>query len=83
VPPKQSIHSVHLTPKCVPARSLTRREQDRPNLNQTAASVVEGSLPDAPSKIGALAADELAALRAFFELLAQWDESQKGEIEHE
>jgi hypothetical protein len=60
-----------------------RREQEQPNNNRTVASVIEASLPDAPSKIGTLAPDELAALRAFFELLSQWDESQKGEIEHE
>jgi hypothetical protein len=33
--------------------------------------------------MGALAPDELAALHAFFALLSQWDESPKGEIEHE
>jgi hypothetical protein len=83
VPPKQPIHSDHRTLECVPSRPVTRREQDQPNLNQTAAPVVEDSLPDAPSKIGARAQDELAALREFFELLSQWDESLKGEIEHE
>ena len=83
VPPKQPIQLERRTPKCVPPRPITRPEQDQPNLNQTAALVVEASPPDAPSKIGALAADERAALRAFFELLSQWDESLKGEIEHE
>jgi len=83
VPPKQPIHSDHRTPKCVLPRPVMRREEDQPNLNRTAASVLEGSLPDAPSKIGSLTPDELAALRAFFELLSQWDESLKGDIEHE
>jgi hypothetical protein len=83
VSPKQPIHSDHPTPKCVPPRPTKRQEQDLPTFNQTAVSVIEASLPDAPSKIGTLAPDELAALRAFFELLAQWDESLKGEIEHE
>ena len=82
MPPKQPIHLDRRTPKCVPRRPITRPEQDQPNLNQTAASVVEDSLPDAPSKIGALAPGELGALREFFELLSQWDESLKGEIEH-
>jgi hypothetical protein len=36
-----------------------------------------------PSKIDALAPDQLVALHAFFTLLSQWDESLKGEIEHE
>jgi hypothetical protein len=83
VPPKQPIHLDRRTPECVPPSPITRPEQDQPNLNQTAASVVEGPLPDASSKIGALAPDELAALRAFFELVSQWDESLKGEVEHE
>lgn len=83
VPPKQPIHLDHPTPKCVPPCPITQPEQDEPNLNQTAAPVVDGSVPDAPSKIGALVPDELAAFRAFFELLSQWDESLKGEIEHE
>jgi hypothetical protein len=83
VPPRQPIHLDRRTPNCVPHRPITRPERDQPNLNQTAASVVEGSVPVAPSKIGALAPDELTALLAFFELLSQWDQSLKGEIGHE
>src|ERR1700732_3708463 len=83
VPPKQPIHLDHRTPKCAPPRPITGPEQDQSNFNQTAASVVEDSLPDAPSKISVLAPAELVALHAFFELLSQCDESLKGEIEHE
>ena len=83
MPPKQPIHLDHRTPKCVPPRPITRAGQDQPNLNQTATLLVEDSLSDAPSQIGTLTPDELAALRAFFELLSQWDQSLKGEIEHE
>jgi hypothetical protein len=83
VPPKQPIHLDHRPPKCALPRPVTRREQEQPNNNRTVASVVDASLPDAPAKIGSLTPDELAALRAFFDLLSQWDESLKGEIEHE
>ena len=83
VPAKQLIHLDHRPLKCVPSRPVTRREQDQPNLNQPAASLVEDSLSDAPSMIGTLTPDKLAALRAFFELLSQWDQSLKGQIEHE
>lgn len=83
MPPKQAIHLDHRTPKCALPRPVMRREQEQPNNNRTVASVVEDSLPDAPAKIGSLTPDELAALREFFELLSQWDEPPKGEIEHE
>jgi hypothetical protein len=40
--------------------------------------------PDSPPEIRQLRADEVAALRAFFELLSQWDdELTEGETEHE
>jgi hypothetical protein len=83
VPPKQPIHSDRRTSTLVLPRPVMRREQDQPDFNRTAASVVEDSLPDPPPKIPTLTPDELAALRAFFELLSQWDESLKGELEHE
>jgi hypothetical protein len=39
---------------------------------------------DSPPETRQLRADEVAALRAFFELLSQWDnELTKGETEHE
>ena len=83
MPPKQPIHPDRRTPKCVSSHPVMRREQDQPNHNRTGASVAENSSPDAPSLIGVLTPDELAALRAFFELLSQWDESLKGDIDHE
>ena len=80
---QQPILSDRRTSKCVPPDPVMRREQDQPNLKQDSASVVEDSLPDVPPMIGTLGPDELAAFRALFELFSQWDESLKGEIEHE
>jgi hypothetical protein len=83
VPPKQPIRSANRTSKCVSPRPVSRREQDQPKQNRESASGVEDSLTKVPSKIDALAPDQLVALHAFFTLLSQWDESLKGEIEHE
>jgi hypothetical protein len=83
VPPKQPIPPNRRTAKCVPPPPVVRREQDQPELKRDSALVVEDSPPDLPPKVAALGPDELAALRTFFELLSQWDESPEGEIEHE
>jgi hypothetical protein len=44
------------------------------------ALAADTSLPEPSSEIDP---GELAALRAFFELLSQWDQSLKGETDHE
>lgn len=83
MPPKQPISSDCRTTKCVLPRPVIRREEDQSELKRDSASVVEDSLPDTPHKVGTLASDDLAALHAFFKLLSRWEESLKGEIEHE
>jgi hypothetical protein len=83
VPPKQPIPSDRRTSNCVSPRPVIRQEHDRTEPNRNPASVVEDPPKDMPPQMGALAPDELAALHAFFALLSQWDESPKGEIEHE
>ncbi len=70
----------HRSAKCVQPRPLIRRDQDTQAPKRL--FVVEHSLSDPSSEVDLSISDELAALRAFFDLLSKWDESLKGEIEH-
>jgi hypothetical protein len=60
-----------------------KKGEANPERALIAASTTKDSLLDETQPAGPSDADELAALRPFFELLSQWDESLKGEIEHE
>ena len=76
---QQPIPLNHRSTKCVQSHPA----QDQDTQNAKRASVAETSESDPSPEMEVLRIDDLAALRAFFELLSQWDESRKGEIEHE
>src|SRR5215469_6706592 len=78
---KQPIPLDQRSTKCIPSRAASRRIQDAPNPEPP--SVTENSIPTRSSTSDISSSDKLAALCAFFDLLSQWDESVKGEIEHE
>lgn len=78
---QQPIPSDNSTAKCLQSDPVVRPNQDTQDPKRAFAA--DNPLSDPSPEIELSRSDELAALRAFFELLSQWDESLKGEIEHD
>ena len=76
---KQLIPLDYRSTKCVPPHPAVHSD----TLCSNRAFVGETSLSDPFPEKDPLSNDEMAALRAFFQLLSQWDETLKGEIQHE
>jgi hypothetical protein len=76
---QQPIPLNHRNTKCVEPHPALHHDTQ----NAKGAFRAATSLPDPCPEKNLVPTDELAALRAFFELLSQWDETRKEEIEHE
>lgn len=76
---QQAIPLDQRSAKCVQPHPAIDRDAENPKR----ALVADNPLSDPSPEMDLSRSDELAALRAFFELLSQWDGSAKGEIEHD